>query len=190
MATKAVELNELALGKITVSLVGTTPLIVHAWSHKAKQQMLDKQMKKAAKGREAKNPEQDYRDSLYPVNADGRHQFPSIGFKAAVVRAGTDAGYKMTDLRRAFHIDSEFVCINGEPHSREDMVRVGMGTADIRYRAEFSKWSTDIDIVFNSNAISAEQLVNLFELAGFGVGIGEWRPEKNGQYGRFEVAKN
>ncbi len=27
---------------------------------------------------------------------------------------------------------------------REDMVRVGMGTADLRYRAEFSKWHAKV----------------------------------------------
>ncbi len=40
----------------------------------------------------------------------------------------------------------------------------------------------------NSGAISAEQIANLLNTAGFGVGIGEWRPEKNGSYGRFHVA--
>ena len=31
--------------------------------------------------------------------------------------------------------------IGPDPIMREDMVRVGMGTADIRYRAEFRDWS-------------------------------------------------
>jgi hypothetical protein len=26
------------------------------------------------------------------------------------------------------------------------------------------------------------------QTAGFAVGVGEWRPEKDGQYGRFHVA--
>jgi hypothetical protein len=30
--------------------------------------------------------------------------------------------------------------------------------------------------------------VNLFNTAGFGVGIGEWRSEKDGQHGMFHVA--
>jgi hypothetical protein len=71
---------------------------------------------------------------------------------------------------------------------REDMVRVGMGTADIRYRPEFTEWSVKLPIKYNADAISLDQLVNLFTLAGFGVGVGEWRPERDGQYGMFHVA--
>jgi len=43
-------------------------------------------------------------------------------------------------------------------------------------------------VQLNTSAVSIEQLANLFVIAGFAVGVGEWRPEKNGQYGRFEVA--
>jgi len=188
-ATASIPINPIRLETITVNLVGETSLIVHAWSEKAKRLMLDKQMKKASAGKEAKDPEQDFKSSLYPQAPDGRHQFPSIAFKAAAVRAGTDLGYKMTDLRRAFHIDGDYVQIDGEPKPREDMVRVGMGTADIRYRAEFPDWKAAVRVKYNSMTISKEQIVNLFETAGFGVGIGEWRPEKNGQYGRFSVAR-
>jgi hypothetical protein len=44
-----------------------------------------------------------------------------------------------------------------------------------------------VTIKFNTSAISAEQVANLLNVAGFGVGIGEWRPERNGSYGRFHV---
>lgn len=134
----------------------------------------------------AKDPEQDYLDSLY-IHPDGGYGFPSIGVKAAAVSAARWADAKMTELRGAFHIPGELVKINGEPRPREDMVRVGMGTADIRYRGEFPEWSTDIAVIANARAISVEQIVNLFNIAGFGVGIGEWRPEKDGQFGRFHV---
>lgn len=68
------------------------------------------------------------------------------------------------------------------------MVRVGMGTADIRYRPEFVDWRIPVTLKINASVISPEQVANLLNIAGFGVGIGEWRPEKNGQYGRFHVA--
>ena len=183
---EVVKLAGLAIDRITLRLVGTSPLIVHKWSEKAKKQMLDKQMQRASQGKAAKDPEQDYRESLY-VRDDGSYGFPAVAFKAAAVRAGTYCDMKMVFLRGAFHVEGDLVKIEGEPEPREDMVRVGMGTADIRYRPEFPKWATELRITYNSRALSSEQIVNLFEIAGFAVGVGEWRPEKNGQFGRFEV---
>lgn len=184
-----VTLPPLRIETIRVTLIGDTPLIVHRWSEKAKKQMLDKQMKKASAGKEAKNPEQDFKDSLY-VLPDGRFGFPIIGFKAAAVTACTSiGGITKVAARQAFHVEGEWAVIEGdEPTMREDMVRVGMGTADIRYRGEFKSWWTTITVKHNANVMSAEQILNLFSTAGFAVGVGEWRPEKDGQYGRFHVA--
>lgn len=88
----------------------------------------------------------------------------------------------------AFHIDGEFVEINGVPDMREDMCKVGMGVADIRYRGEFKEWSATFQVKYNASAISLEQLVNLFNLGGFACGLGEWRIEKGGAYGAYHVA--
>ena len=188
-STTTVVLPPLQIETVNVTLIGDTPLIVHRWSEKAKKQMLDKQMKRASAGKEAKDPERDFRESLY-VLEDGAYGFPIIGFKAAAVTACTSIG-SMTKVaaRQAFHVDGEFAIIEGdEPKMREDMVRVGMGTADIRYRGEFKKWFTTIAVKYNANVMSAEQILNLMQTAGFAVGVGEWRPEKDGQFGRFHVA--
>ncbi len=176
--------------RTSIRLQGDSPLICHAWSEKAKKLMLDKQMKKAKGGKEAKDPEQDFRDSLYP-RPEGGYGFPVVAFKAAAVGACRYVdGLPMTVARGAFHVNGELVKIEGsEPTMREDMVRVGMGTADIRYRGQFDPWSVQLDIVYNPLALSLEQIVNLFDIAGFGVGVGEWRPEKDGQYGRFHVVE-
>lgn len=184
--TEEIKLAGLSIDRIRLRLVGTSPLIVHKWSEKAKKQMLDKQMKRASQGKAAKDPEQDYRESLY-IRDDGSYGFPAVAFKAAAVRAGTYCDMKMVFLRGAFHVEGDLVHIEGEPEAREDMVRVGQGTADIRYRPQFPKWATEVAITYNSRALAAEQIVNLFEIAGFAVGVGEWRPEKDGQFGRFQV---
>lgn len=187
--TSAIELPPLNIQNVTFMLVGDSPLIVHAWSEKAKRQMLDKQMKKATKGKEAKDPEADYEACFYRTET-GAYGFPAIGLKAAMVSAARFVDAKMTVLRGAVHIDAEMIEIVGEPRPREDMVRVGMGTADIRYRPEFPEWRSPVTIKFNASVISAEQIANLLNNAGFGVGIGEWRPERNGSYGRFHVGSS
>lgn len=184
----AVEVKAINIKMIDLTIIGDSPLIVHAWSAKAKKEMLDKQMKKAKTAKVAKDPEKDYEEAFYRME-DGTAAFPTIAFKAAAVAAGGrfSDGMKMTELKGMFHIDGELVPIIGEPNMREDMVRVGMGTADIRYRPEFKKWKVILPIRYNADAISIDQLVNIFNLAGFGVGVGEWRPEKKGQYGMFHV---
>lgn len=190
MATKnanVIELPELRKVGVQIRLIGDSPLIVHRFGEKARKMMLDKQMGKAKSGKEAKNPEADYEESMYRTE-DGRPGFPAIAFKAAAVNAANDAGIQKTLARRAFHVAGEIIPIEGMPTMREDMVRIAMGTADIRHRAEFRHWAVTLDVTYNAGIISLEQLINLFQIAGFGVGVGEWRPERNGTYGTFHVA--
>lgn len=190
----SVELPRLNISRVEVFLVGETPLIMHKWSDKAKKEMLDKQMKRAKTAKEAKDPQRDFEESVYRLDddADGHpvYGFPVIAFKAAAVTACTSiGGITKVQARQAFHIDGEYAVIEGSlPRMREDMVRIGMGTADIRYRGEFFPWWTKLTIAHNANVMSAEQILNMLNTAGFGVGVGEWRPEKDGQFGRFHVA--
>jgi hypothetical protein len=184
----AVTLNpeRIDIQRVKVRIVGDSPLITHAWSQKAKQMMLDKQMKKGTQAKEAKDPQRDYEESLYHLEGGG-YGFPAVGVKACAIRGAKGLGMVMSDTRAAFHIEGDLLKIDGEPRPREDMVRVGMGTADIRYRAEFVKWSIDLPVTFNARIISAEQIVAMLDAGGFGTGLGEWRPEKDGQFGRFHV---
>jgi len=192
--------------RIDAVIVGDAPLIVHAWSEKAKKQMLAKQVKKAQMAKEAKDPDADFLQSLYTIKDDGGFGFPSVAIKDAMVTACTSiGGVTKVAARQAFRVVGEQALVNGahpglvmrqdlvlilgsEPEMREDMVRIGMGTADIRYRGQFWPWCMQLHIVHNADLLSGEQILNLLNVAGFGVGIGEWRPERNGQHGIFHVA--
>lgn len=192
MATKkptseVISLPRLNLQTINLRLVGDSALICHAWSEKARKQILDRQMKKANVGKTAKDPEQDYIESLYP-HPDGGYGFPAVAFKAAAVDAASFVdGITKVQMRGAFHVLGELLKIEGEPSPREDMVKIAMGTSDIRFRGEFKQWAVTVPVQFNANAISAEQIVNMFSVAGFACGVGEWRPQRDGSYGRFHV---
>lgn len=191
-----IELKPMSKEIITVSVEGTAPLIVHAWSTKAKQMMLDAQQGKK-NPKPFKDPQADFEASMYRF-ADGGHGFPSVGFKSATVKGGGRAfgkSVKMTELRQSLIFLPDGVGTDGmqlarlsctEPKMREDMVRVGNGVADIRYRAEYVEWSADLRISFLSTVISAESIVALID-AGGANGVGEWRPEKNGSYGTYQV---
>ena len=191
--------------RIDPVIVGDAPLIVHAWSQKAKLLMLAKQTKVAQMAKEAKDPDNDFRESLYQIKGGG-YGFPSVAIKDAMVTACTSiSGVTKIAARQAFRVVGEQALIAGahpgltmrqdlvrilgsEPEMREDMVRIGMGTADIRYRAQFLPWCMQLHVVFNADLLSGSQIMNLLNVAGFGVGIGEWRQERNGQSGLFHVA--
>lgn len=185
-----------------ITVRGISSLIVNNWSEKAKQEMRDKQMGKAKQKREPKDPKKCFVDAAY-IDTRGVHCVPALAFKNAIVCAARFADdMKMTVLRGAIFVEgthrlkmpdgsagaSDYLPIKSKPPiMREDMVRVGQGTADLRYRPEYHDWSVDLPIQFNQRVITLEQLVNLVKVAGFGVGICEWRPERNGQHGRFDV---
>ena len=214
MATKTQEILEIRpieIQKATIRIVGDTPLIMHAWSEKAKREMLEKQMKVTkTKAKDAKNPVEDFIRSIYwltdmPTDmtqegferaiANGaRFGFPVTAFKQAAISAAYRMGWakdKMS-MRGAFFIDgdiNQMLEIKSDPPvMREDMVKIGMGTADIRYRGEFQNWYADMTISFNKNGQhSFEQIVNIINAGGYVCGVGEWRPERDGQYGMFHV---
>jgi len=186
---------------VEIEIVGITPLMVQAWSHKAKRQMLDKQMKKATRGKEAKDPAADYLASRY-ISTEGWDGVPAGGVKGCLVNACRAVdGLPMTLAKRMLFVKSQgvtkegqqLVRIYGEHQMQEGMVRIDQGTADIRFRASYPRWSMKLEIEFLSSVISAEQVANLVELAGFIEGLCEHRPGApkscTGDSGRFQVRR-
>lgn len=199
-----IEIPKINIERAFIRLEGDEPLIVHKFSEKAKKEMLDKQMKKGKQAKPAKDPWMDFCESMYwlddmpkkPTEADvkkARFGIPSLMFKACAVGAGRFVDdLPMTQIRGMFFIPGEFVeieCKDG-PTMREDMVRLNGKTADIRHRGEFTNWAVTLPVEYNSSACSLEQILNLLNVGGFSQGIGEWRPERGGQFGRFHVASD
>jgi hypothetical protein len=214
MATAAksevrIEIPEIKIQKAEIRIVGTSPLVVHNFSEKARKMILDKQMKTAkTTAREKKNPVSDFIESLYwltpkpkehteeafteAVRNGAKFGFKTTGIKESIVSAAYRSGLTKNKvvMYGAFYIDGEFVEIKGVvPTIREDMVRLQTGVADIRHRPEFPiGWYMDLPISFMPSIISLEQLASFITLGGFSCGIGEHRVEKGGQWGMYTLA--
>lgn len=225
MAKKDIEKQSTEYGDATISIsaalskkavfkrfelwvIGDTPLITHAWSEKAKREMLSKQVKAVRAAKEARDPSEDFINSLYEMG-DGTYGFPATGVKNAIISAAhKDKGIARTDAMRALWIDAQMVrtrpalahavCdmpllrIYGteKPAMREDMVRVGVGlnkTASLAYRGQFTIWAFRITGRLNIDLLSPEQLAFLIDDAGMANGLGEWRNEKKGMFGAFHL---
>lgn len=215
--TETVELKPIELATTTIRVRGITSLIVHNWSEKARRQILEKQMgtQDKSKKKETKNPIEDFIRSMYwitpmptqftedaygkAIDEGARFGFPVTGFKQSAISGAYRKEWvanKMA-LRGAFFIVPDAVSIDGvevveihsdAPNIREDSVKIGMGTADLRYRAEFRNWYADLKIQYDLNGqYSINDIVNYINAGGFVCGIGEWRPERDGQSGMYQV---
>ena len=116
----------------------------------------------------------------------------------AVKQSANSSAYRLgwvknqMELRGAYFLETEFGnmfeiqgCI---PEIREDMVRISGGTADIRYRAEFKNWYAEMTLNYNASGnLTLEQILNCINAGGYCCGLGEWRPEKDGDYGRYHI---
>lgn len=212
--TEIVAIKPIEMNVVEITIKGDTPLIMHAWSEKAKRMMLEAQTGKAkGKKKELRNPVEDFINSMYwlteapteyteeafekAIENGARFGFPVTAFKQAAI----SAAYRMKwvkdkmGLRGAFFIESDcddMIEIKSDtPIMREDMVKIGMGTADLRYRGEFRNWSAKFRVKFNINGeFSLENILNIINAGGQVCGVGEWRPERDGQFGMYHVDTN
>ena len=210
--TEEITIRPLDIKQVKIRIVGDSPLIVHAWSEKAKRQMLEAQMKATkTKAKEKRDPFAEFINSMYwlegnPEQEDEEGFIEAVGNGArwgfpvgAIKQAANSAAYRLgwvknqMGLRGAYFLKTEdggeLAEIKGcVPEMREDMVRVGMGSADLRYRGEFQDWYMDFELLYNASGdMTLEQILNCISAGGFAVGIGEWRPEKDGSYGTYHV---
>lgn len=200
-AAERVQLRPIDIRTFKLPIKGTSPLIVHKFSEKAKKQIEDKQQKKAKGAKEARDPKAEFLAACYVMPGSpkagekkSRYGVPASGMKNALVSATRFVdGMQMTFARGAFHVMEDaggLIEISfDEMRMREDTVRLnGPGAPlDMRYRPEFLGWSLIATIQYNAAAISPEQIVNLANIAGFSIGLCEWRPERDGSYGMFAV---
>lgn len=202
--TDKIEISKIGTTTMLVPVTGTSPLIVHNFSEKSKRQMLEAQQGKKSP-KEIRDPKAEYEAAFYRIadeNGPDRYGFPVTAFKAATVGAARfyDKSVSMTSLRQFLFMHGvlskadpqQLVPIIGTPEMREDVVRLGgmARSADLRYRPMFPEWSAVLKVTYVTSALSDSSVLSLIDAGGLGIGIGEWRPEKRGEFGCYAIDQN
>lgn len=186
---------------VDIILVGRpgSPLVIHAFAEKAKQEIRDKQQKKAKKAKEERNPKAECDAAKY-VDMQGRECAPITALKKSIISAASAfEDVTKVGLRQAVFVDSilspgaslvPIETLDGKPAKgvmREDAVTIGINTRGLTYRPEYKEWKLQVRVEFNPRLVSEEQLLALVDQAGWGVGICEGRPERTSAlgWGRF-----
>lgn len=177
------------------SIVGTAPFVMHKFSQKAKNQIIDTQKAGSqAKGKKVREPK-DF-DSIYEgakhISKEGWCGIPAGAFRNAMISACRTVGYKMTHAKLAAFvlqdgIDADdgtpLVRIYGEPRKHIAHARNDNGSVDIRCRPMWEEWTATVRVRYDSEMFSHRDIVNLMMRVGQQVGIGEGRPDSKNSAG-------
>lgn len=185
---------------VDVKLVGIAPLYCNSLSMKTRQTLLlpeARPRRRTAADRALAgfkhDPLQEYRDSVTKI----KHPDCLIGMRASAIKGAMVSaayyveGMSMTRTKQMLTVEGDYVPIYGVPKLRMDEVRQAdiRRTPDVRTRAIIRDWATIVSIRFTEGMISLRQVLNLLTLAGMNIGIGDFRQEKGGGYGRFSIAE-
>lgn len=187
------------------TLKGNAPLVIHRFSAKTKQQMLQKmEVGKSAgskKERAAKDSDATFNEARY-VSKEGWDGFHAASIRCAMISACRLVGFKMTLAKMSLFVEADgwdkeepqipLIRIHGTKAIRQDdMARVETGQPYITIRAAYHDWSAKVRVRWDADQFSMDDVTNLLARVGQQVGIGEGRPDSKNSagmgWGTFEL---
>lgn len=192
---ETIKIPAIQVSKMKVKIVGETPLLSHKFTEKAKAS-IEKTQQGESEKKKKRNPDQEFQDAAY-VDAKGNDCAPgSWLFQSMYSAAGFNSksdkeGFKEKErFRMAVRIPFTLYPIEyDKKEMRTDYVKIGGMTkvADMRYRPEYTGWSITFDLEYEPDVISPKRIAEILQRAGKSCGIGDWRVQKKGDFGRFRV---
>lgn len=187
---------------IKLKLIGQSPLLMHS-------DRFANPLDEATKGHKVltskrKKLDEDHADiaksewlgALYH-DADLGPFLPGQNIKSALVGAAKIQRLGAAFKRAVLVLDDRCKLEYTGPRDQEKMFAnprfvdarsVVVGTSRIiRYRPKFSDWTTTVEIMYSPEMIEREDVIRAAENAGLFVGLCDYRQEKGGAFGRFNV---
>jgi len=172
--------------KYEITIKGVTPLLMNKF---AGEESIGKIKKKITTTKENK-----VEDTIYQ-HPDGTLYQPAESIRQALIEAGkafkqgrsnkskTFASFCMIDMEAIPHLIQKWVV------DRRAVVIPSTRGRVLRNRARLDEWGLKFVVtVLDAVEIDAALLHDALEYAGHYIGIGDYRPQKKGMYGRFIVS--
>ncbi len=191
------------MNRLDVTIKGKSPLLMHSDRLANPLDPDAKKLKELTSKRKKTDEDhehikyEDWKGGLYWDEDIGPYM-PGINIKACCVGAAklnklgqaVKRGVLVPDLRCKLEYkgprdikglyDSEFY----------DTRSVVVGQSRLmRTRPFFEKWTLDFTILFSDEILNQGEVKSIIERAGLFIGLGDYRPDKGGPYGTFEITK-
>lgn len=171
---------------VEVEVKGTTPLLMNRF--------LDKSIDTKSKRRTGSQPELEIEDKLYLY--DGRPHIPAVYFKNAITEASKQ--FKITGKGKStfsklagstVEVGPEFIPILPGKYEAFRISAVNPMTKGrmMVTRPRFNDWRAKFQIILNDEGLPLETMNEIIQHAGNYVGVGDWRPDKKGMFGKFMI---
>lgn len=202
--TTKIEITPPNFKVLPVRVEGTSPLMMNKFSNKAQTMIREKQeaVNATKRKRDPKDYVAEYNAARY-VSTEGWDGVPAATFRNAMISAcRMVSGLPMVKAKGLIFVKAQgrdaehgtsLIRIYGKSIHDTRPVRLESGVADMRNRPRYDDWSCDLDIEYDADQLSAQDVANLLARAGAQGGIGEMRPSapnsNGGEFGLFKVTE-
>jgi len=175
--------------KIKVTIEGITPILFNRFR--------DVSIEGKSKKRTGAMTEADIEDKLY-LDEKGKTQLPSVYIKNCITEASKQ--FKIIGKGKSTYSKIVASTVNIEPFyinleaDKFEVFRISAVNPMTKgrmmtERPKYSKWKASFQIVLNDPAVPSSVINEILEHAGKYVGVGDWRPEKKGMFGKFMITE-
>lgn len=183
---------------INVTIQGITSLIQHRFSEQSEE---DVQKSTRLIGSKKNCPRDEAEKGAYRF-PDGTLYFPGAAIARLLREAG--ANHKIKGSRRSvkfavpsaviviedamplFHPDTDEPLVDFEVDSRPVVIPATKGRV-MRHRPRLDQWTAKFTLEVDDDLLPADFIHQLLTEGGRKLGLGDFRPEKGGPFGRFQI---
>lgn len=192
------------LVRLSVTCTGVTPLLMNRLTPETLEQLRSKKKPSKNAARPA-TPRDEAAPKVY-LTKDGLPYLPTENLLANLIAAGQSVRLdgkkqvstaKSTMLPAFLTLEDAFIPLldvpDGKPPSWEVDMRPGKnpngGEAVCLCRPRFDKWCFTITALVDLSEISMDKVRELFDIGGKRIGLGDFRPQRKGIFGRYVVTR-
>jgi len=180
--------------KYKVTIEGKTPYMQHRMRDEALE-VWEKQRGRIIERTEV--GQEDRARAEYHAFKNGQgYYIPSEHIRGALIQAGSFIKAKVGNSRKSmknivaamFYVNPEEILLHKDFEiDKRSAVNKNIKARVISIRPKWNEWKVDFELHIDNDTITEQTINDLFEYAGNYVGIGSFRPQCNGMFGRFKT---
>lgn len=175
--------------EIKVTIQGTSPLLFNRF--------IDASIEGKTKRKAGAEKEQDVEKKLY-LTEQGKIYTPATHIIGTLINASKNFQIKGKGKSTYSKLVGSSVEVKEEAivHKNQKWEKYSISAVNpmtrgrmIVVRPRLNEWSLTFTLILKDEGISVETIKEILDYAGIYTGIGDWRPEKKGKFGKFMVTE-